>query len=294
MPLNSPINDSEEPESSGKLYVVGTPIGNMADITLRALSVLKDVDLVAAEDTRITQRLLSHHQLKVPLISYHEHNETRRAAELVERLLGGARIALVSDAGMPGVSDPGYRLITAALGRGIPIVPVPGVSAVTTAISVAGLPTDAFVFIGFPAKKKNRRAKQLEVLSRESRTILFYESPRRIKALLEEIFTAMGDRPVVLAREMTKPYEEFIRGTVSEVLSIVAKRDQVKGECTLLVSGSGGEKEVNPETVLEEIRKQLKNSENGLGQISRQVAEKYGVSRQFVYAEGLKIKKEEE
>ena len=293
MPLNSPTNDSEGPDTAGKLYVVGTPIGNMEDITLRALAVLKQVDLVAAEDTRITRRLLSHHRLKVPLISCHEHNETRRAAELVERLLGGARIALVSDAGMPGVSDPGYRLITAALSRGIPVVPVPGVSAVTAAISVAGLPTDAFVFIGFPAKKKNRRIKQLEALSPETRTILFYESPRRIKDLLEEIFTAMGDRSVVLAREMTKPYEEFIRGTVSEVLSILAGRDQVKGECTLLVSGSGGENEVSPDAVQEavqkEIRDQLKTSEDGLGRISRRIADKFAVSRQFVYSEGLKI-----
>ena len=289
MPLTSPTNDSEESDASGRLYVVGTPIGNMEDITLRALAVLKQVDLVAAEDTRITRRLLSHYQLKVPLISYHEHNETRRAAELVERLIGGARIALVSDAGMPGVSDPGYRLITAALNRGISVVPVPGVSAVTAAISVAGLPSDSFVFIGFPAKKKNRRVKQLEALSRELRTILFYESPRRIKALLEEIFTAMGDRSVVLAREMTKPYEEFIRGTVSEVLSIIARRDQVKGECTLLVSGSNGGNEVDLEAVREEIRDLLKNSEDGLNRISRLIADKYDVSRQFVYSEGLKI-----
>jgi len=293
MRLNSPIDNSEESDTTGRLYVVGTPIGNMEDITLRALAVLKQVDLIAAEDTRITRRLLSHHRLKTPLISCHEHNETRRAAELVERLLGAARIALVSDAGMPGVSDPGYRLITAALSRGIPVVPVPGVSAVTAAISVAGLPTDAFVFIGFPSKKRNRRVIQLETLSRETRTILFYESPRRIRVLLEEIFTVMGDRSVVLAREMTKPYEEFIRGTVSEVLSILAGRDQVKGECTLLVSGSGGENEVDPdavhEAVQEEIRDQLKTSGDGLGRISRRIADKFAVSRQFVYSEGLKI-----
>lgn len=293
MPLNSPTNNSEESGASGTLYVVGTPIGNMEDITLRALAVLKQVDLIAAEDTRITRRLLSLHQLNTPLISYHEHNETRRAAELVERLLCGARVALVSDAGMPGVSDPGYRLITAALSRGIPVVPVPGVSAITAAISVAGLPTDAFVFIGFPAKKKNRRIKQLELLSRETRTILFYESPRRLKTLLEEIFTIMGDRSVVLAREMTKPYEEFIRGKASEVLSIIDGRDQIKGECTLLVSGSGGEIEINPDSVQAEIRDRLKTSEEGLGRISRQIAEKYGISRQFVYTEGLKVIREE-
>lgn len=289
MPLNSPTNDSEEPDPGGVLYVVGTPIGNMEDITLRALSVLRQVDLLAAEDTRVTRRLLSYHQLKVPLISYHEHNESKRAAELVKRLLEGGRIALVSDAGMPGISDPGYRLVTTALNRGIPVVPVPGVSAVTAAISVSGLPTDTFVFIGFPAKKKNRRSRQLEELSRESRTILFYESPRRIQKLLEEILNVMGDRSVVLAREMTKTYEEFIRGTVSEVLSVIARRDQVKGECTLLVSGSGGEDEVNLETLREEIRHLLKTSEEGLGRISKHLADKYDISKQVVYSEGLKI-----
>ena len=212
-----------------------------------------------------------------------------RAAELVERLLAGERIAVVSDAGMPGISDPGYRLVTAALDRGIPVVPVPGVSAVTAAISVSGLPTDAFVFVGFPAKKKTKRAKLLEALSREPRTILFYESPKRIKTLLDEILKIMGDRPIVLAREMTKQYEEFVRGTVSEVLSIITLRDQVKGECTLLVSGFEGQKEVDLETVQEEICNQLKTSEDGLSRISRRIAEKYAVSRQLVYSEGLKI-----
>ena len=289
MPSNSLTNDSEASDPSGKLFVVGTPIGNMEDITLRALAVLKEVDLVAAEDTRVTQRLLSHHRLKVPLISYHEHNESRRAAELVERLLDGKRIALVSDAGMPGISDPGYRLVTAALNRGISVVPVPGVSAITAAISVSGLPTDAFVFVGFPAKKKSRRGKQLEALSREPRTILFYESPRRVKTLLEEIFKIMGDRPIVLAREMTKPYEEFIRGTVSEILSVITQRDQVKGECTVLVSGSGTEGELDLDAVQDEIRDLLKSSGEGLGRISRLIADKYAVSRQLIYTEGLKI-----
>lgn len=293
MPLNSPTNNEEEPELSGKLYVVGTPIGNMEDITFRALAVLKQVDLIAAEDTRVARRLLSHHQLKAPLISYHEHNESGRAAELVERLLGGEKIALVSDAGMPGISDPGYRLVTAALSRGIPVAPVPGVSAITTAISVSGLPTDSFVFIGFPKKKKNSRTKQLEELSRENRTILFYESPKRIKILLEDILKVMGDRSVVLAREMTKPYEEYIRGMVSEVLSIIARRDQVKGECTLLVSGSGNKNEVDLEVIQEEIHHLLESSKEGLGRISRRIADKYAVSRQFVYSEGLKIVEKE-
>jgi len=273
--------------------VVGTPIGNPEDITLRALTVLAQVDLIAAEDTRNTPRLLSRHNLSTPLISYHEHNEEKRAPELVARLLRGESLALVSDAGTPTVSDPGYKLITTALAEGIAVLPVPGVSAVTAALSVSGLPTDAFVFIGFPAKKKARRNAQLAALSREPRTIVFYESPRRIRGLLAELLEIMGNRHVVVSREMTKPYEEFLRGRVSEVLSVLESRDQVKGECTLLVAGTGGESEVDMASVLADIRELLAGGGAGLGRISRQVADKYSISRQLVYAEGLKIKEEE-
>ena len=293
MPLNSLTNKSDDPDHAGRLYVVGTPIGNPGDITLRALSVLAQVDLIAAEDTRNTQRLLSHHNLNASLISYHEHNEDKRTPELIARILKGESIALVSDAGTPTVSDPGYKLITGALAEGIPVVPVPGVSAVTAALSVSGLPTDAFVFIGFPAKKKSRRSAQLAALSGERRTIVFYESPKRIKGLLAEIMDAMGDRNVVLSREMTKPYEEFLRGRISEVSSILEPREQVKGECTLLVAGSGGEIEVDMASVCADIRKLMATGDAGLGWISRQLADKYGISRQIVYAEGLKIKEGE-
>ncbi len=290
MPLNSLTNESGGPGHTGTLYVVGTPIGNMADITLRALDVLKQADLIAAEDTRNTQRLLSLHQVSAPLISYHEHNEDKRTPELVQRLLKGENIALVSDAGTPTVSDPGYKLINGALDRGIPVVPVPGVSAVTTALSVSGLPTDAFVFIGFPSKKKARRSEQLAALSREPRTIVFYESPKRIKAFLQEVAEAMGDRRIVLSREMTKAYEEFLRGTISQVLADLDARDQVKGECTLLVAGFEGESEVDLAAVRADLRTLLSESDAGLGQISRRIADKYRISRQLVYAEGLKIK----
>jgi 16S rRNA (cytidine1402-2'-O)-methyltransferase len=269
---------------------VGTPIGNPEDITLRALAVLAKVDFIAAEDTRNTQRLLSRHNLSATLISYHEHNEKKRTPELVGRLSKGTSIALVSDAGTPTVSDPGYRLISAALAEGIAVVPVPGVSAVTAALSVSGLPTDSFVFIGFPAKKKARRKTQLTVLSREPRTLLFYESPKRIKGLLAELLDVMGDRQVVVAREMTKPYEEFVRGKVSEVLSALDSRDQVKGECTLLVAGVEGETEVDMASVRADVRQLMECGDAGLGAISRQVAGKYGISRQLVYEEGLKLK----
>ncbi|MGD8213155.1 MAG: 16S rRNA (cytidine(1402)-2'-O)-methyltransferase, partial [Desulfobacterales bacterium] len=171
----------------GTLYVVATPIGNRNDITLRALNVLRDVDLIAAEDTRKTRRFLERHALKNNLISYHEHNETERTPKLIAKLKKGLSIALVSNAGTPTVSDPGYRLITTALADHLNVIPIPGVSAVTTALSVAGLPTDSFVFIGFPVKKKTKRRQQLSDLASETRTIIFHESPRRILALLDEI-----------------------------------------------------------------------------------------------------------
>jgi 16S rRNA (cytidine1402-2'-O)-methyltransferase len=293
MPLNSHTNEGDDPDHAGRLFVVGTPIGNLEDITLRALAVLAQVDLIAAEDTRNTQRLLSHHNLSASLISYHEHNEDKRTPELIARLTKGEAVALVSDAGTPTVSDPGYKLITTALAEGIAVVPVPGVSAVTAALSVSGLPTDAFVFIGFPAKKKARRSAQLAALSREQRTIVFYESPKRIKGLLGELLAAMGDRQVVVSREMTKTYEEFLRGTISEVLSILGAREQVKGECTLLVAGADGETEIDMDSVRSDLRKLLAGGGAGLGRISRQIADKYGISRQQVYAEGLKIKETE-
>ena len=225
----------------GTLYVVATPIGNCDDITLRALNILREVDLIAAEDTRKTRRFLELHAIKNSLISYHEHNETERTSKLVAKLKSGISIALVSNAGTPTVSDPGYRLIKATLADKLKVMPVPGVSAATTALSAAGLPTDSFVFLGFPAKQKTKRRQQLNDLAREPRTLIFYESPRRILALLGEIKDAMGDRYVVFAREMTKPHEEFLRGRLSEIALQLNRRANVKGECTLLVAGSDKE-----------------------------------------------------
>ncbi len=202
----------------GTLYVVGTPIGNRDDITLRALNILRQVDLIAAEDTRKTRRFLESHDIKSNLISYHEHNEAERTPKLITKLKKGISIALVSNAGTPTVSDPGYQLITAALADNLNVIPIPGVSAATAALCVAGLPTNSYVFLGFPAKKKAKRRQQLNDLASEPRTLIFYESPRRILTLLGEIQEAMGDRYVVLAREMTKLHEEFLRGQLSEIV----------------------------------------------------------------------------
>jgi 16S rRNA (cytidine1402-2'-O)-methyltransferase len=263
--------------------VVATPIGNREDITVRAINTLREVDLIAAEDTRKTGSFLSYHKIKNHLISYHEHNENRRTPQIISKLLDGLSIALVSNAGTPSVSDPGYRLIEAAIDNNIKVIPIPGVSAATTAISVSGLPTDSFVFIGFPPKKKGKRLKFLVELAVGPRPLIFYESPKRLLTLLEEIISCMGDRPAVLAREMTKLHEEFIRGSVSEILMAMKKRAKVKGECTLLVAGFEGKEAFNSEKIMAEIKTALEKQQSGSSEIARTIAKKYGVPKKEVY-----------
>jgi 16S rRNA (cytidine1402-2'-O)-methyltransferase len=272
------------------LYVVATPIGNREDVTVRALNTLRKVDLIAAEDTRKTGNFLSHHKIKNRLISYHEHNENKRTPEIISKLLDGTSIALVSNAGTPSVSDPGYRLIATAIENNIKVIPIPGVSAATAAMSVSGLPTDSFVFIGFPPRKKGKRLKILTELAVEPHPLIFYESPQRILAFLEEIISRIGDRPAVLAREMTKLHEEFIRGSVSEILMTLKKRAKVKGECTLLVSGRKEKEEIDSEIVEAEIKAAFKKHQSGLSEISKFIAQKYGLSKNKVYEIALKIK----
>jgi 16S rRNA (cytidine1402-2'-O)-methyltransferase len=219
------------------LYLVGTPIGNLEDITLRALRLLKEVDVIACEDTRQTQKLLNHFAIATRTTSYHEHNETTKSAELVKKIQEGASVALVTDAGMPGISDPGYRLITLAIQNGISVVPLPGASAFLAALVASGLPTDSFRFNGFlPAKRGERRA-ALEAIRNSPRTQVFYEAPHRIIEALEDIVEVLGtNRHVVIAREVTKLHEEFLRGRAAEVLENLKSRDAVKGEITLLVA----------------------------------------------------------
>ncbi|MHC5595686.1 MAG: 16S rRNA (cytidine(1402)-2'-O)-methyltransferase, partial [Nostoc sp.] len=204
----------------GTLYVVGTPIGNLEDITFRAVRILQTVDIIAAEDTRHTGKLLQHFQVKTPQVSYHEHNRTSRIPELLEHLVNHKAIALVSDAGMPGISDPGYELVKACIEAGIPVVPIPGASAAITALSAAGLPTDRFVFEGFLPAKSQQRQEHLESLQTESRTLIFYESPHRLRDTLQDLAEVWGsDRQIVLGRELTKLYEEFWRGTIAEAIA---------------------------------------------------------------------------
>ena len=221
------------------LYIVSTPIGNLEDITLRALSVLKEVDLIACEDTRRTGMLLAHYQIKNRLISYHEYNKLRRTPEILELLRQGKRVALVSDAGTPGISDPGFYLIRAAIEHNYKVISIPGASAILAGIVIAGLPSDRFAFEGFLPKREGRKKKKLEDLKYEQRTMIFYDSPNRVKKTLNDMLNIFTDRRIVLVRELTKKFEETIRGKISEVLEILEKRE-LKGEIVLIVEGYAG------------------------------------------------------
>jgi 16S rRNA (cytidine1402-2'-O)-methyltransferase len=235
----------------GILYIVSTPLGNMEDITLRALRILTEVHVIAAEDTRNTGLLLKHHHIQTPLTSYFEGNEWKKKVLILERLKEGNHVALVSDAGTPGISDPGFRLIQLAIQNGISVIPIPGPSAVITALSVSGLPTDAFLFNGFLPHKSKKRRDLLERLEGVRETIILYESPHRISETLKYIFEILGDREMVLARELTKTYEEVLRGKVSEIQEQIGDR-KLKGEITLVLSG--------------QIRKKISNASTQTGE----------------------------
>ncbi len=227
--------------TGGTLYVVATPIGNLSDITLRALEVLAAVDIIAAEDTRRSRGLLDRHGIDTPLTSLHEHNEEARSAELVARLTDGASVALVSDAGTPLISDPGYRLVSAAHDAGVRVVPIPGASAVPAALSVAGIATDRFVFEGFLPARANRRRERLALLAREPRTLVFFESPHRLRASLVDMRESLGaSRMLTVARELTKQFETLYRGSMDKVIEAVeADRAATKGELVIVVAGAG-------------------------------------------------------
>ena len=266
---------------AGVLYIVATPIGNLEDITLRALKVLKEVDLIAAEDTRHTQKLLSHYDIRTPLTSYHEHNERTKARPLVEQLLQGRNVALVTDAGVPAISDPGYRIVVEAIKAGIQVTPVPGPSALTAVLSACGLPTDRFVFEGFlPAKKKQRRDR-LEALRDEIRTIVCFEAPHRLLESLRDIHELLGDREVVVAREVSKVYEEFLRGLAGELIDKLAGRE-IRGELTLVIKGAAGAAPVSEALLRAEIRK-LKRDGMRVKEIAEVLAERHSLAKREVY-----------
>ncbi|AUB41527.1 rsmI, 16S rRNA [Nostoc flagelliforme CCNUN1] len=271
------------------LYVVGTPIGNLEDITFRAVRILQTVDIIAAEDTRHTGKLLQHFQVKTPQVSYHEHNRTSRIPELLEHLVNNKAIALVSDAGMPGISDPGYELVKACIEAGIAVVPIPGASAAITALSAAGLPTDRFVFEGFLPAKSQQRQEHLESLQTESRTLVFYESPHRLRDTLQDLALVWGsDRQIVLGRELTKLYEEFWRGTIAEAIAHYNQREP-QGEYTLVVAGIPASQPQLTEEELKAELKQLISQGISRSQASRQLAKFTSLPRRQLYQLALSI-----
>ncbi|MEH1837366.1 MAG: 16S rRNA (cytidine(1402)-2'-O)-methyltransferase [Nostoc sp.] len=271
------------------LYVVGTPIGNLEDITFRAVRILQTVDIIAAEDTRHTGKLLQHFQVKTPQMSYHEHNRTSRIPELLEHLVNNKAIALVSDAGMPGISDPGYELVKACIEAGIAVVPIPGASAAITALSAAGLPTDRFVFEGFLPAKSQQRQEHLESLQTESRTLIFYESPHRLRDTLQDLAEVWeSDRQIVLGRELTKLYEEFWRGTIAEAIAHYNQREP-QGEYTLVVAGIPPNQPQLTEEELKAELKQLISQGISRSQASRQLAKFTSLPRRQLYQLALSI-----
>jgi 16S rRNA (cytidine1402-2'-O)-methyltransferase len=267
---------------SGILYLVSTPIGNLEDITLRAIRVLREADLIACEDTRQTRKLLDHFGIAKPAVSYHEHNEAVRATELAEKLKSGATIALVSDAGTPLVSDPGYRLVRVAIEAGIPVVPIPGPSAALGALAASGLATDTFRFCGFLPPRQSQRRKLLEELRAESCTIIFYEAPHRILETLADIEQVCGDRSVVVARELTKLHEEFLRGAASYIRQELSARPSIKGEITLLI-GKAEEPQVNSAVDPRDEVQALE--EQGIARMDavKQVAKARGIPKRELY-----------
>ncbi|MUV38007.1 16S rRNA (cytidine(1402)-2'-O)-methyltransferase [Lentibacillus sp. JNUCC-1] len=283
------IQKSFDAAQGGTLYIVPTPIGNLEDITFRALKVLETAAAIAAEDTRHTRRLLTHFNIKVPLVSYHEHNKRAREAELISRLAAGENIALVSDAGMPGISDPGEALVQAAIAENLPVVVLPGANAALLALVGSGLPASEFTFIGFLPRKKKDKQTELERLKSQRATMVFYESPFRVKDTLQAIASVLGERQVVLARELTKRFEEYIRGTAQEVLEW-ADDEALKGEFCIVVEGAD---EADQQTAAEdwwasyEVKDHVQHYIDGEGMTSKeavkQVAKDRHIPKRDVY-----------
>ena len=266
---------------AGCLYVVSTPIGNLEDITYRAVRTLKEADWIACEDTRTTKRLLDHYGIQTRTLSYHEHNEANRTEELIARLLGGEKGALVSDAGTPLLSDPGYRVVHAAVEAGIRIEAIPGPSALLAGLVVSGLPTDQFHFAGFLPAKQGQRSRMLESLADESATLVFYEAPHRILEALDDIATAFGERRIVVARELTKLHEEVLRGTATEIRTELAARDMIRGEFVLMVAKAS--EPAHDDTPAEEAVALLVGAGVDRMDAMKTVARERGLSKREIY-----------
>lgn len=290
MPSKPVKNESERTVPPGTLFLVGTPIGNLSDISQRALETLRQADWIVAEDTRRTRKLLSRYDIHKPLISCHEHNEIQRCGELIEKLLDGDTLALVTDAGTPGISDPGTHLVRRALDARIPISVIPGPTALILALAASGLPTHPFAFLGFPPPRGADRRRFFSSHASLPMTLVLYESPKRLRQTLEDILRYWGDRPVTVARELTKLHEEYFRGRVGKALEHYCV--EPKGEITLVVSGfegdPGSDKGQHPWK--ERLRDLLLESEKGIAEASALVAQEFGLPRRVVYQEALKQK----
>jgi 16S rRNA (cytidine1402-2'-O)-methyltransferase len=280
----------DKPISYGTLYVVATPIGNLEDMTFRAVTVLKQVDLIAAEDTRHSKRLLDHYGIDTRLISCHEHNEEDKTPLFITHLKNGLNLALISDAGTPTISDPGYHLVRATAKEKIQVIPIPGCSAVIAGLSVSGLPTDAFYFSGFPPKKCGKLKQTIESLKDQKTTLIFYESPRRVKILIETLIQILGDRQACLAREITKLHEEYVRGSLSHILQQLEEKETIKGECSLFVQGCLEESKPEADELKKIILERLSDSDLRPSDLAKQIAGEYHLPKKMIYEMILQLK----
>ena len=272
----------------GSLFIVATPIGNLEDITLRALRVLKEVDLIAAEDTRHTKKLLTHYNIKVPTFSYYKEKEQSRSDKIIEKLFDGQDVALVSDAGTPGISDPGSILVQKAVAENIRVEPIPGPSSLTAALSVAGILENSFVFLGFAPSRKKQRQDLLLSLRKEKKTLVFFEAPHRLQSFLQDCFSVLGDRNFIWFRELTKMHEEHSRGRISSILpNLVDKK--IKGESVLIISGAENEPEKSDQEIQELLMTYKKSGKWSLKDAVRQVTKEHDLSRSVVYRLALEV-----
>lgn len=275
--------------SSGVLYVVATPIGNLEDVTLRALRVLREVDVIAAEDTRRTGRLLARHGISRPIASYYDAVERERAPRIVEKLISGASVALVSDAGTPGIADPGYHLVRGAVAAGVRVVPIPGPSSVTALVSVAGFPAERFVFEGFLPTRPGPRTERLRALASEPRAMIFLEATRRLGAFLAAARATLGDRPAAIGRELTKIHEEILRGTLGELAARLSGAAAPKGEATIVVGGAAGAARVRDAAALDAAIRAARAAGRSVRDLAPVVAEATGYTRREVYRRALAL-----
>ena len=278
---------NQQTNEFGILYLVPTPIGNLEDMTFRAINTLKEVDLIACEDTRVTQKLLNHFEIDTPKTSYHEHNIKEQTDKLLKQMIEGKNIAQVSDAGMPSISDPGVELVEAAIERGITVIPLPGANAALTALIASGISPQPFTFIGFLSRKKSDLTKELEALKGKEETLVFYESPFRIKQLMETLVKVFGEeRKVVLAREVTKRYEEFVRGTAEELYQWTDE-NEMRGEFVVIIEGNREVEQTNIWTdwsILEHVDYKMTNEKMSSKQAIKAVAVERGIPKREVYA----------